>query len=309
MFDLNDVALFVRVVRDGSFAEAARQLGQPPNTVSRRVQELEDQLGTRLLQRSTRKLTLTQAGQAFYGRCEGAVDGLLEAGNAVLRGSEAPSGLLRVAAPADFFDFFPMAWVAAFLEAHPRVRIEFVLSDERADLIAERIDVAFRGGPMQDVGYVGRELQRAAGRALYASPGYLKARGAPASVARLVDFDCLTFAHPSGKANWRLDSPDGGYEEVQLTPRLSANTAQALRRACVAGLGIALLPGALAAPDVAGGLLMPVLPAYQRKGHGLYVLYSSRRHLPLAVSAFIDAVSARIAEHDAAGTLPWRHGA
>ena len=309
MFDLNDVALFVRVVRDGSFAEAARQLGQPPNTVSRRIQQLEGQLGTRLLQRSTRKLTLTQAGQAFYARCEGAVDGLLEAGNAVLLGSEAPAGLVRVAAPADFFDFFPMAWVAQFLDAHPRVRIEFVLSDERADLIAERIDVAFRGGPLQDVGYVGRELQRAGGSGLYASPAYLKARGAPATLAALADFDCLAFAHPSGKVSWRLNGPDGVEEEVQLTPRFSGNTAQALRRATVAGMGIALLPAAVAARDVEAGSLLAVLPLYHRKGQGLHVLYPSRRHLPLAVSAFIEAVSTRIAAHEHAGTSPWHDGA
>ena len=158
MVDLNDIALFVQVVRCGSFAEAARRLGIPPNTVSRRVQALEGQLGTRLLQRSTRKLTLTGAGEAFQERCASAVDGLIDAGQEMVTGNHEPSGLVRVAAPADFFDFFLMDWVAGFLAAHPRVRMDFVLSDAKADLIAERIDVAFRGGPLQDSGYVGRQV-------------------------------------------------------------------------------------------------------------------------------------------------------
>ena len=124
MLDLNDIAIFVQVVRSGSFAEAARRLGVPSNTLSRRIQQLEEQLGTRLLQRSTRKLELTGAGQAFHERCAGAVDGLTEAGRTLSVGSQEPSGLVRVAATADFFDFFQMEWVAGFLAAHPRVRLD-----------------------------------------------------------------------------------------------------------------------------------------------------------------------------------------
>ena len=137
MLDLNEVAMFVQVVRCGSFAEAARRLGMPANTLSRRIQGLEARLGTRLMQRSTRKLTLTSAGQAFHERCAGAVDGLVDAGQELMTGSQTPSGLLRVAAPADFFEFFPIEWIAEFLAAHPLVRLDFVLSDAKADLIAD----------------------------------------------------------------------------------------------------------------------------------------------------------------------------
>ncbi|RML90640.1 LysR family transcriptional regulator, partial [Pseudomonas savastanoi] len=134
--DLNDVALFVQVVRSGSFAQAARHLGMPSNTVSRRVQQLEIQLGTRLLHRSTRKLVLTQAGEDFHERCVGAVDGLMDAAEQLVSHREEPGGRLRIAAMADFFDFFSMEWVADFLAEYPLVQLEFVLSDERADLIA-----------------------------------------------------------------------------------------------------------------------------------------------------------------------------
>ncbi|OEZ28876.1 LysR family transcriptional regulator [Variovorax boronicumulans] len=305
MLDLNDIAVFVQVVRHGSFAEAGRRLGLPPNTVSRRIQQLEAQLGTRLLQRSTRKLTLTGAGQAFHEQCAEAVDGLVEAGQALITGSQEPSGRVRVAATADFFDFFPMAWVADFLAAYPLVRVEFVLSDAKADLIAEQIDIAFRGGALADSGYVARQLLGPRTDGLVASPAYLAARGTPATLPELADHDCVTPAHPSGRTTWRLTGPGGKEEEVQVGGRFSGNTAQALRKAAIAGLGIALLPPAMGRLDVEAGRLVPVLPQYQRTGHGLSVVYPSRKHLPRAVSAFIGMVTQKLREEEALPDV-WR---
>jgi DNA-binding transcriptional LysR family regulator len=281
MLDLNDVALFVQVVRNGSFAQAARQLGMPSNTLSRRVQQLEAQLGTRLLQRSTRKLTLTHAGQVFHDQCCGAVDGLFGAGQQLMTANQEPSGVVRIAAMADFFDFFPMQWVADFLQAHPRVQLDFVLSDARADLIADRIDIAFRGGILQDSGYVGRQLIAAGNEGLVASPQY---------------HDAVSFGHPSGITTWRLSGLDGVEQDVQITSRFNGNTAQALRRATLAGLGIALLPSAMSQMDLQAGRLVSLLPDYYRAGYGLHVLYPSRQHLPLAVSAFIALVMEKLNE-------------
>lgn len=300
MLDLNDIAMFVQVVRHGSFAGAARRLGLPPNTVSRRIQQLEAQLGTRLMQRSTRKLTLTSAGQAFHERCAGAVDGLVEAGQELMTGSREPSGLIRVAATADFFDFFPMEWVADFLAAHPLVRVDFVLSDAKADLIAEQIDIAFRGGELADSGYIARKLLNALTDGMVASPAYIAARGAPANLQDLAaNHDCVTSPHPSGRTIWRMAGPDGVQEEVQVAGRFSGNTAQALRKAAIAGLGVALLPPTMARIDVRAGRLVPVLPQYQRTGQGLSVLYPSRKHLPLAVSAFIGMVMEKLSTEEA----------
>jgi DNA-binding transcriptional LysR family regulator len=288
MLDLNDVAMFVQVVRCGSFAEASRRLGVPPNTLSRRVHQLEAQLGARLMQRSTRKLALTSAGQAFHDRCATAVDGLVDAGQELMSGGQEPSGLVRVAAPADIFDFFQMEWLAEFLEAHPQVRVEFVLSDARADLIADRIDIAIRGGPLEDSGLFARRLLDAGNDVLVASPSYIAAHGTPATLQELQHHDCLIFGHPSGRATWRLNGPDGAEAEVQVTGRFSANTAQALRKATLAGLGIAQLPSTMTRRELRSGLLVPVLPQYHRQGHGVSLVYTSRRHLPLAVSRFID---------------------
>jgi DNA-binding transcriptional LysR family regulator len=305
VLDLNEVAMFVQVVRCGSFAEAARRLGMPANTLSRRIQGLEAQLGARLMQRSTRKLTLTSAGQAFHERCAGAVDGLVDAGQELMTGSQTPSGLVRVAATADFFEFFPIEWTAEFLAAHPLVRLDFVLSDAKADLIAEQIDVAFRAGPLQDSAYVGRLILGPLRDGMVASPAYIAARGAPSTLQDLANHDCVTFAHPSDRTTWRLTGPRNKEEEVQVTGRFTGNTAQALRKATLAGLGIALLPPTMARLDVQAGLLVPVLPQYQRTSQGLSVLYPSRRHLPIAVSAFIDLVTEKLSAVEA---LPggWR---
>ncbi|WP_313659888.1 LysR family transcriptional regulator [Pseudomonas coleopterorum] len=294
MLDLNDMALFVRVVRSGSFAEAGRQLGIASNTISRRIQLLEDQLDTRLFHRSTRKLVLTHAGEALHERCASLVEGLTEAGNELMTGSDEASGLVRVAAPADFFDFFHMDWVADFLAVYPRVKFEFVLSDARADLIAERIDVAFRGGLLTDSGYVGRQILRDGSERLVASPGYLAAHGAPSTLQDLLDHHCLSFARPGGYATWRLDGPESRVEEVRISPRVSGNTAQSLRKAALAGLGIALLPVTITRPDLQKGSLVGVLPQYSCRAYGFNVLYPSRRQLPKAVAAFIDVVIERL---------------
>ncbi|RMR06255.1 LysR family transcriptional regulator [Pseudomonas syringae pv. helianthi] len=292
--DLNDVALFVQVVRSDSFAQAARHLGMPSNTVSRRIQQLETQLGTRLLQRSTRKLVLTQAGEDFYERCVGAVDGLMDAGEQIISGREEPGGRLRIAAMADFFDFFSMEWLADFLARYPRVQVEFVLSDDRADLIADRLDIAFRGGPLQDSGYVGRQLIEEGHDCMVASPSYIATHGMPDSLHSLHGHYCVSTAYPGGSTVWRLRGPDAKMHEVQIASRFNANTAQALRKATLAGLGIALLPAILIRSDLRDGRLVPVLEEYQRTSHGLHVLYPSRQHLPLAVSAFMELVMEKL---------------
>jgi DNA-binding transcriptional LysR family regulator len=290
MIDLNDIALFVQVVHSGSFAEASRRLGMPSNTVSRRILQLEQQLGMRLLQRSTRRLTLTSAGKAFHERSAGAVAGLTEAARELMSGTQEPSGLIRIAAPADFFDFFLMDWTAEFLQRYPKVSTEFLLSDLKADLIAERIDVALRGGPLPDSGYVGRQLLGNSHHGLMASPAYLAEHGTPGALQDLRSHACVSFTQAGSQAVWRLTGPAGTEEEVHFTPRFSGNTALAVRKAAAAGIGIALLPHSIARMDLAAGHLVPVLPQYQRAGSSLHVLYPSRRHLPLAVSAFIGLV-------------------
>lgn len=292
MVDLNDVALFVQVVKAGSFAEAARRAGIPSNTASRRIQQLEEQLGLRLLHRSTRRLSLTDAGGAFYARCAEQIDAVSEAAAELAEGSQVPSGKVRVAASADFFYLFQMGWVTEFIAAHPKVRLEFVLSDARADLVSEGIDVAFRAGKVTEPTLVARRI--GSGRVcMVASPAYLASRGAPTSVDDLAAHDCVATPPISGRTVWRLDGPKGS-SEVQVNGRFYANTAHVLLQASVAGLGIALLPEVLMASYLRDGRLVEVLPEHCVKGLDLYLVYLSRRQLPRAVSVFIEFAMAKM---------------
>lgn len=292
MVDLNDVALFVQVVQAGSFAEAARRAGMPSNTLSRRIQQLEAALGARLLHRSTRKLTLTEAGGAFHSRCVDAVENLADATTELANDGQAPAGKIRVAAPADFFNLFSLEWVAEFLRAHPKVRLEFALSDVRADLVAERIDVAIRAGEVMEPTLVARRIGTGQ-NIMVASPAYLQLRDMPQSPDELSAHDCLVMPAGSGRATWRLVGPDG-VTETSVAGRFHANSAQALLQAAVAGLGIALLPEVLTAAHVGAGNLIPVLPEYRVPGVNLHLVYQSRRQLPRAVQAFVEFATERM---------------
>jgi len=290
--DLNQVFLFVEVVRAASFAAAARRLGMPANSVSRHIQQLEADVGSRLIHRSTRKLTLTAAGRTFFDRCAAPVSELTQAGQAFLDDHPLPGGLVRVAAPADFFDLFQIDWIAEFLATHPRVRMEFVLDDAKADLVGESIDVALRAAHLVDRNHVGHKLVTTH-FGLVASPSYLAARGTPTSLESLRDHDCLPQSNRTGPVVWHLHGPDGA-SEIQVSSRFRANTARAVLRAAAAGLGIALLPRPVTGPDVQAGRLLRVLPEYRREGGDLYAVCVSRRQIPRSVSAFIEFAAGKL---------------
>jgi DNA-binding transcriptional LysR family regulator len=284
--------MFVQVVRARSFAEASRRLGVPANTLSRRVRQLETGLDTRLMQRSTRKLALTAAGTAFFERCAPAVDGVLDAGKDLAGGSLTASGTIRIAAPADFLDFFKIEWVKQFMERHPKVHLDFVLNDSRADLIGEAIDVAFRGGGMPEHNFVLRRLMSQSFK-LVASPAYLKARGIPKTLQELSLLECLTASARPGTVTWNLQGPRGR-EEIKIRGRFSANSARVLLQGCISGLGVALLPSVLITPHINAGRLARVLPDYRREGADLCVVLPSGQQIPAAVSAFVEFASAKL---------------
>ena len=290
--DLNDVALFVQVIRSGSFAAAAKRLEMPANTVSRRIQALERALGLRLMHRSTRKLALTDAGRTLFERCADQVESMAVVARELVQGSQFATGLLRIAAPVDFFSFFPMDWIAEFLALHPHVRIEFILSDARADFIAEGVDFAFRAGRILEPHLVARRLGSTRST-LVASPGYLAGRGMPAGVLELERHDCITFARASARASWTLEGPDGAVD-VRVGGRYSASTVQALLGAAIAGLGIALLPRAMTSAAIDAGRLVEVLPACGLNSQGVHLVYLSRRHMPRAMTAFVEFATARM---------------
>jgi DNA-binding transcriptional LysR family regulator len=199
---------------------------------------------------------------------------------------------VRVAAPADFFDLFQIDWIAEFLATHPRVRMEFVLDDAKADLVGESIDVALRAAHLVDRNHVGHKLVTTH-FGLVASPSYLAARGMPTSLGSLRDHDCLPQSNRTGPVVWHLHGPDG-VSEIQVSSRFRANTARAVLRAAAAGLGIALLPRPVTASEVQEGRLLRVLPEYRREGADLYAVCVSRRQIPRSVSAFIEFAAGKL---------------
>lgn len=292
MLDLNQIFLFVEVVKAGSFARAAQRLQVPANSISRKIQRLETDLGCRLIHRSTRKLTLTAAGQGFFDRCASSVSELALAGQESVEGNRLPGGLVRVAAPTDFFDVFRLEWIADFLVTHPNVRMDFVLDDAKTDLIAASIDVAFRAGHLVEARHVGHKLT-STHFGLVASPSYVAARGAPKSPRSLSAHDCIPQSNRSGPVVWNLQGPEGA-TSIAVSGRFRANAARVVLRAAIAGLGIALLPDSVTAPEFEAGRLMRVLPKYRREGADLYAVYVSRRQIPLAVSAFVEFAGDKI---------------
>jgi len=291
--DLNNIAVFVHTVRTGSFAAAGRRLGMPPNTVSRRVQQLEAQLGTRLLQRSTRKLSLTPSGRRVFDGCAGSIDEIDRTRMEVSDTGMEPRGTVRVAAPADFFAHFDMGDIAQFLLRHPLVRLDFVLSDTRTDLIAESIDVALRVGHLHDSSLVARRLGDSY-QLLVASPAYLDRAGMPQAIEALEQHECIGAPAVGERTRWHLEGPDGSHE-VMVAGRFHANSSHSQLQAARAGLGIALLPFSAVAADLASTTLIHILPRYRHDQGGAWAVYPSRRHLSLAAKTLTEFVTTKLA--------------
>ena len=295
MLDISQIALFVQVVRGGSFAEVSRRCDIPPNTISRRIASLEDALGARLFQRSTRKLALTSAGRAFYEEVADSIETLERAGQAVLGEENAISGLLRIAAPVDFFDLFPITWIREFMRANPQIQFDFVLGDAAIDLIAQGIDIAFRAGVLADSSYVIRKICDPFA-VLVASPELLK-DVSPKAISDLKEMPCIVGSGKQVRSTWRMRGPSGT-TEVTVRAIFKANSSLAQLRACIAGIGIALLPSGLVREPLKRGELILVLPEYRLHAGGFYVVLPTRRHVPAAVRHFMQFAMAKFESED-----------
>lgn len=286
--DLNDVALLVRVVQTHSFSAAARERGVPVSSVSRRIARLEMSLGIRLLERTTRRLRLTDAGRDYFAHAERAVDDLASGTRRVRELSSEPSGRVRVVSPIVFGTAVANA-VHGYLAAQPRVSVELKLDDRGAELLADGFDIAMIGGrPQEHAGdFIARELWRSTRKLLYASPRYVKARGLPDRVEELAAHDCIATHASDGFAVWSLSS-GRKKRNVTLAPRFHVNESSAAHRAALAGVGIAMLPEVICAPDVKAKRLVRVLDGYEGEAGGVYLLYRAHRALTAAVRTCVD---------------------
>ena len=280
--DLNRVSAFVRVVHDGSFTAAARSLGLPKSSISRSVAQLEQDLGIRLLHRTTRQLHLTDAGSAFYERVARALTDIDQATARAADTQEEISGVVRVTAPVDLGVWSLAPIVARFARKHPSIRVELHLTGRVVDLVAEGFDLAVRAGPLRDSSLIARrigDLQSA----LYASPKYLARRGNPKTVADLAKQDCVLFRSTGGKALWDLTQAGGTRASVEVTGPVATDDMSFVRAAVMAGCGVGALPTFLCSRAESKGRVIRVLPDWAINGAVLHLAYPSPRFVPQRV--------------------------
>lgn len=294
---IEDMRLFASVADAASFTGAARRLGIPKQTISRRVAELEHALGVDLMHRTTRRLTLTDAGAAYAERCKDLVRLADEANRAVTDVTEVPRGVLRITADPVFGDAFVTGLVTEYAKRWPETRLDVVLTRRRVDLVDERFDVAFRIGQPDDLTLSGVALG-AARVLLCASPAYLSRRGAPRDASDLSRHDCIVVSE-GGPARWPV-AGDQGPRLVPISPRLLLTSFAMAHAATLAGLGIALFPEFACAEDLRRKRLVPVLGPTAIDVGSVWLLYPAHRFLPARVRAFVDLARERFRR-----TRPW----
>lgn len=288
MFDsLPAMAVFVNVVESGSFSGAARTLALSKSAVSKTVSRLEESLGTRLLNRTTRKLSLTEAGRAYYEGCRRMLNEAESANQAVHRLTDAPRGTLRVNLPMSFGILQVAPLLPAFLERYPEIDLDAAFEDRVVDLVEDGYDMAVRVGVLADSSLIARRLAPNR-RVLCAAPSYLEQHGTPQSPEALAAHSCLLYSYQASGDTWRLYGPEGE-RSVRVSGRLRLNNGDAIRCAAVAGLGIAYLPTFMVGPDLQAGRLVAVLSEWMDGDQGaVHAVYSSGRHLSPKVRVFID---------------------
>lgn len=282
--DLNEILVFTKVVQAGSFVGAARELDMPKSTVSRKVSALEERLGARLLQRTTRRLRLTDVGQTYYQHVARVVTEVEDAELAVTRMQAAPRGLLRVTTPLNFGYLGPI--VASFLRRHPEVQVELVCADRVVDLVQEGFDVAIRAGSLSDSSLIARNLGSLESF-MVASPTFLARTQAPEKPGDLARLDCVVFGGSPEGAKWKL-SARGKTRSIEVRSRLVVNDFDVLEEAVRAGLGIAMLPVFRCVEHLRARTLRRVLPQWSSPVTPLHAVYPSTRYLSPKVKAFLD---------------------
>lgn len=278
---LDDALIFTRVVDCHSFTQAAQLLGMQKSTVSRRIALLEERLGVRLLNRTTRKLRLTEIGQAYYERCRQIMLDFAEAEQAVMQQQQVPSGLLRITAPIEFGQLLLGKVVGAFMRLHPQISVEAELGSRTVDPVEEGVDIVIRVGQPQDSTLIARKLFETS-RHLYASPQYLAEHGRPACVGELAGHRAILLPQDSPRY-WPLLGQNLPCQRV-----LFSNNVTFAREAAIAGAGIAALPRMLGEAAVLAGELVELLPEARLPVGEIYAVYPSRRFQALKVKAFLE---------------------
>ena len=285
--DLNQMLIFGKVAEKQSFTKASQELGIEKSTVSMKVSQLEERLGTRLLNRTTRSVTLTEAGEGYYQYCRQVIDTAQEAEHFAETLSAEPQGLLRIATPIDFGQIFVSSLIDPFLKKHPKVVVDMVLRSPPIDIIEERIDVALmpRFGALEDSTFIARKIL-ATDLGVYASPAYIKKRGKPKTIKDLEKHDYIYFTY--GPMTSIPVTRNGENFTLDHQPRIRINDVLSCKRAATDGMGFTLIPERIAQQDVTDKRLVQLLTDFTFPTVTLYAMYASRHWMPTKLRAFLD---------------------
>lgn len=287
--------VFSQVVELGSFSKAADQLGLSATATSRHVAELESHLQTRLLNRTTRRISLTESGRAFYERCVQVLADLEEAEQEASRAAVVPRGTIKLTCAVNFGVRHLAPAVAGFLAAHAEVRFDVSLSDRTVDLVEEGFDLGIRIGSVGSEQLVARKLGETR-LVPCASPAYLAARGAPRSPEELAGHNCFTYEYSSAKNVWRFRDAAGAEHLVRVNGSLHSNNGDLLAEAAARGAGVVFEPAFIVGPELRAGRLVPLLQEFMPAPVPIYAVYPSRKHLSAKVRLFVDFLVERFAD-------------
>ncbi len=285
--DLNDIVVFTKVVETKSFTGAADALGLPKSTVSRKLAQLEERLGVRLVQRTTRKLALTEIGEAYYERCSRIVADIAAAEQVVTDMQSTPRGRLRLTTTVDFATRFLGEIVADFLSQHPEINVELEATDRVVDLIEDGFDLAVRFGPMPESTLIARKLC-AVDLILCASPAYLQRRGTPKSVEELDEHDHVLFTPATRNQTWTIVGPNEQMYEFGRPARLASNNYGAVVDAARAGSGITAISEFMVTDELKSGALVRVLPEWKTRPTDVHAVYPARQNVPPRLTLFLE---------------------
>ncbi len=284
---ISDLDIFARVARTGNMSAAGREMGLSPAVVSKRISLLEERLGARLFQRTTRQLTLTETGEGYFKRVVDILSLVEEAEDYVSRRNTKPRGTLKISAPTTFNRLHIAPHLPNFIARYPDIELDVHLSDHFVDIIREGFDVAIRIGELEDSSLVARKLASEK-RVICAAPHYLERAGTPKTLAELEGYNCLL---AGAQDIWRLEGPDGEHD-VRVKGNIRSNSADFTRTALLQGLGLALRAWWDIAQEIERGELRIVLPEYTGSSkNGIYAVYSCREFMPSNVHAFIEFLS------------------
>ncbi|OMH25791.1 LysR family transcriptional regulator [Motiliproteus sp. MSK22-1] len=294
MGQLEDIQIFIRVIEAGGIGRAAEQLGIAKSAVSRRLSELEKRLGTRLLNRTTRTSSLTEAGREYYERAVKVVDYVSEMNTETAAANAALSGTLRIAVPLSFGLMHLSTAVDLFAKQHPQLRIHIDLSDRQVDIVEEGFDLAFRIADLKDSSIQARRICPMR-QVLVASPSYLKLKGIPDTPADLQHHDILKYSGTESPV-WKITDPQGQLHQLNLQGKMAANNGDFLQSMAIAGHGIVLLPTFIVWKALASGDLLRVLPECSASNNSAYAVYSKNRYLPQRARLLIEFLVDRFGE-------------